>query len=377
MKSTTLTRQELYDLVWSTPMTTLAKKYGVSDAKLRKICTEMDVPLPKAGHWEKMRAGKEVEIKELSKDYSGKNEVTLEIPEVSESGSPLLKLTHEIESDPKLSLIVPSKLNNPDKLIALGKEKLTKQKASSFGNDSGLVRDFKIGIHVSPINVDRALRFMDTFIKLIKARGHTIAEGFHQPEVIINGSKLPIRIREKMNRAMISNDRGYKNAVDSPSGSLSFKVGERSYDSKEWKDGKLLIENHLAEILAYLELKAKEMKEQELRYEKSRIERAEKEKIEYEIKRRKEKELADFKILLQKAQRWQEVRCIREYLDELEKKDPSKEVIDWVAWARKKADWFDPTIEAEDELLKHVNRNNISFQNKPDPFFSYSFKNYY
>lgn len=49
-------------------------------------------------------------------------------------------------------------------------------------------------------------------------------------------------------------------------------------------------------------------------------------------------------------------------------------MIDWIAWARKKADWFDPTIEAEDELLKHINRNNISFENKPDLFFHTSLK---
>ena len=39
-------------------MTTLAKKYGLSDSGLRKICKAMNVPLPKAGHWAKAAAGK-------------------------------------------------------------------------------------------------------------------------------------------------------------------------------------------------------------------------------------------------------------------------------------------------------------------------------
>jgi len=34
----TLTRQELYDFVWSTPMTKLAKDFGLSDVGLAKIC---------------------------------------------------------------------------------------------------------------------------------------------------------------------------------------------------------------------------------------------------------------------------------------------------------------------------------------------------
>jgi len=33
-----LTRKELYDQVWSTPMTKLAKSYNLSDNGLRKIC---------------------------------------------------------------------------------------------------------------------------------------------------------------------------------------------------------------------------------------------------------------------------------------------------------------------------------------------------
>lgn len=53
MNSETLTRKELYDLVWSKPFTTLAKKYLISDNGLRKICLKMDIPLPKSGHCSK------------------------------------------------------------------------------------------------------------------------------------------------------------------------------------------------------------------------------------------------------------------------------------------------------------------------------------
>ena len=33
-----LTRNQLFTLVWSEPMTTLAKRFGLTDASLRKIC---------------------------------------------------------------------------------------------------------------------------------------------------------------------------------------------------------------------------------------------------------------------------------------------------------------------------------------------------
>ena len=60
MEQVTLTRRELYDLVWSTPMTAIAKKYLISDVGLRKICISMNIPLPRAEHWEKIKAGKPV-----------------------------------------------------------------------------------------------------------------------------------------------------------------------------------------------------------------------------------------------------------------------------------------------------------------------------
>jgi hypothetical protein len=50
---TTVTRQALYEQVWSMPMTKLAKEYGVSDVALRKACRKANIPLPVQGHWNK------------------------------------------------------------------------------------------------------------------------------------------------------------------------------------------------------------------------------------------------------------------------------------------------------------------------------------
>jgi hypothetical protein len=55
------TRKELYDLVWSTPMTKLAKLFGISDVGLRKICVKHNIPTPPLGYWAKLSFGKPVE----------------------------------------------------------------------------------------------------------------------------------------------------------------------------------------------------------------------------------------------------------------------------------------------------------------------------
>ena len=44
--STRLTREELYQQVWSEPLTTLGPKLGLSALGLRKLCKRMLIPLP-------------------------------------------------------------------------------------------------------------------------------------------------------------------------------------------------------------------------------------------------------------------------------------------------------------------------------------------
>ena len=56
-KRQVFTRQELYDLVWSVPMTRLAACFEVSGRGLAKICQRAHIPVPKPGYWAKVQAG--------------------------------------------------------------------------------------------------------------------------------------------------------------------------------------------------------------------------------------------------------------------------------------------------------------------------------
>lgn len=53
----TMTREELYELVWSKPITKLAADLGMSDVGLSKLCRRHDVPTPPRGHWARREAG--------------------------------------------------------------------------------------------------------------------------------------------------------------------------------------------------------------------------------------------------------------------------------------------------------------------------------
>lgn len=62
-----LTREHLYDEVWSEPMATVAGKYGLSDVGLAKICRRLDVPVPWRGYWRKKEVGQKVKRPALPK----------------------------------------------------------------------------------------------------------------------------------------------------------------------------------------------------------------------------------------------------------------------------------------------------------------------
>lgn len=166
-----ITRQELYDLVWSVPLTTLAKRYGLSDNGLRKICKRTNIPLPKAGHWMKLQFNKKVQIIPLPK--SGEDETTITFPlrdleEVNQRD----EMTKEIKASmPPVS--VPQRLTQPDPLVVQAKQSLLSENESSLFRLNGMVRcgSGQLDIVVTLKNVGRALRFMDALIKALYSRG--------------------------------------------------------------------------------------------------------------------------------------------------------------------------------------------------------------
>lgn len=53
-----LTREQLYELLWTKPTTEVAKELGVSDVWVGKVCKRANIPKPVLGYWQKLSAGK-------------------------------------------------------------------------------------------------------------------------------------------------------------------------------------------------------------------------------------------------------------------------------------------------------------------------------
>ncbi len=59
-KQRRVSRDDLYTLVWQTPMNRLGMEFGISGNGLTKICDRLEIPYPPRGYWAKKQAGKPV-----------------------------------------------------------------------------------------------------------------------------------------------------------------------------------------------------------------------------------------------------------------------------------------------------------------------------
>ena len=115
--------------------------------------------------------------------------------------SSLSTLQEEIERNLPSQLKVPERLNNPDRLVSAAKDSLINQKPDNYKyNGTVSCSGVNLDIRVAVENISRALRFMDTLIKAIRARGHDIQIKNNKTCVIVEGHDFEILLREKMKK---------------------------------------------------------------------------------------------------------------------------------------------------------------------------------
>ena len=359
MTKIVLSRKELYDLVWSQPILTLSKKYDITGSGLRKICVKMNVPLPKAGHWQRIQHKKPVSVKPLPSQYSGETQIELilraddKVPK-KDIKEIVIKQVKKGGIKRRSEFRVPSQLKNPDPLIVTAKNSLTNANPG-YSRFRGTVstRDDQINIRVAPSNIGRALRFMDAFIKLLKSRSYSIKVRYRKTYVVVKNQEMEISLKEKLKTIQVIENNWKRNDYE-PTGILAFRL-EGSYP-KEWKDGQAPLEKQLSTILEKLEKKAEQLNIEEIEREKRYQEHLEKQRIEKEIKERKEQEEKAFTNLLDQAQKWQQAKILRAYISEVETKaiegeSLTDELKSWLIWAKQRAEEYDPLTKEEGILV--------------------------
>lgn len=362
MKKEILTRKELYELVWQVPRTKLLEKYAISNDGFIKLCKKMVIPIPKGGHWQKLKHNKTIKVEELPDNFKGEDRIELIIREVGDpvnfDQTPLTILTKQIQNDVNAPLKVPDNLVNPDQLIVYTKEYWELYKKHGWRSD---YKKDVLSISVEEKNKNRALRIMNSLIKLLKYRGHSITKNYNGTVAVVDNVEIELYLREATKRIPAENN--YSSSKYIPTGELVLKTGRYS-SIKEWRDGKVPLEDQLAKIIAKMEIDAQiENKwKEEARIKK--ILQDERDRIRKEFEKLRDDDLNKFKELIENSKRYQKVEMIRKYINTV--KNYSKEnntfdnkIQDWVEWANKKADWFDPLINAEDKLLDDIDKDTL------------------
>jgi hypothetical protein len=363
-----ISRKELYDLVWSKPLSTLAKEYFISDNGLRKICKQSDIPVPQLGHWQKIQYNKKVKIIPLPKDFKGEDSITLNKGETKENEgiTNFSKLLKEITGDTTLSFKVPDKLSNPDKLISEAKENLANKSKEKYGIYRGITTTSNdiLNISVAPKNCNRALRIMDKIIKLLKQRGHNVIVKYDTTYVVIREEEIKIRLKERLKRITIPDAKYSWSSTDYiPTGILTFKVDE--YPEKEFYDNNnQTLEEQIPKILTKLELVSDKLKRDKEESRIRQIEYRKQREIEEAIKKRHANEIENFKKLLENSERWKKATDLRNFIKELEsnaikENKLSEELSNWIKWSNEKADWYDPLVNKNDDLLTEKDKEEI------------------
>lgn len=364
-----LSREELYDLVWSKPLTHIIKDYAYTLHGLQGICRENNIPLPINGYWSSIRFNKKVNKAQLPPSEDNASiELIIRQEGQQDFKKPLTEMDvikQDMMLDKDLNFEVPKKLTKPHKYTIATKNYHNALKATNKSSNlnSHINRNDVLNIEVSNHLWSRALKLMDTLLKLFEKRGYTVIVSDYT-KMTVNGQSYGIRLAERHKRVKRETEFGSEESEMVATGMLCLKL-DTYVTIKEWIDSKAkLLEDKLPDILAWIELKAQKDKEQEIEttiwhkeYERNR-------QKEEALKKERELELEKFKALLSMATRWHKSQYLKNFIKELESKNlklsfKSETLEDGIEWAKEKADWYDPLIEKEDDLLQNIDRDTL------------------
>jgi hypothetical protein len=356
METIELTRKELYDIIWSTPLSKLTQQYEFTNDEIKKICKEFEIPMPEGGHWMKLKFNKIVKKEKLNPIFGGVYKIVFPIrnndnPENLDQKSLTIR-TKENDNDSNASLIILDGITKLDILIQNTKRIHENSKKKGFKSDE---KTDTVSIYVEESNFNRALLIMDSFVKLLRDRGHSFRRDRNNwgPHIVVNDIEFSFYLREIRKR--IPSDKPFNSCTYNPTGILVMKIGE-SFKAKEWKDGSIKLEKQLVKIVTKIELEA----EVELIWREQcrldKIQREEEKNRLAEIKKRKDDEVDKFNRLVKLSEQYDKTLLIRQYIEArkqraIDTNSLTLEKQEWIRWATDKGDWLDPLINKPDDIL--------------------------
>lgn len=197
------TRKELYDLAWSTPMTKLAKQFGLSDVGLRKICAKHRIPTPPLGYWAKLQYGKKVKQTPLPPTANGERD-RVQVSVSSAREMPEAVVTAELKAQESLQakIVVPDVLPNKLHRVAASTKRILK--AASRNDETFIEAAGTPGaIHtlIGPSNIERVIALIETIAVTLEDRGHQVVDTDKGADIIVDGERMALSIHETKDKA--------------------------------------------------------------------------------------------------------------------------------------------------------------------------------
>jgi hypothetical protein len=369
MRTITIARKALYDQVWSQPMLHLAKRYGISNVGLAKICRKHDIPRPPRGHWARLQFGKaspQTPLPRPDEDY----EITMQEPPPLRQPAEKVGLPKPVEP-----ITVGETLRNAHELVSQAKHQL--QNAPTDENRLIVVpADAVLDISVSKGRLHRALLITDALLGAAEKLGYRVAKG---PRIEVAGFAIRFDIKERLETLRDDlpeepdleadhYDFGHSRfkKTTNPSGHLVLSIVDdtpywRYKGKRAWRDGSRSLEDSLNSILRGIvglaeykaECQAEKQRQEEQGREQER-QRQEAARRQQEQRERVDAEHRRVNALLRQAKNWRKSEILRGYIEANRQKhlaacgqaQPSGAFAEWLQWATQQADRLDPLTES-------------------------------
>lgn len=197
------TRKELFDQVWSSPMTKVAIDYGVTSTALKKTCTRHEIPTPERGYWAKLQHGKPVAGKPELASASSSHLDTVEIVGVVAPTLPAAVMEAQVAARARLGehgnsgetqdLIEPPILTSTRRALA-------KAQPDQLGfvsiEGKGLA-----SLKVAPASVERGLDFLSRLFTAAHAQGFSLQGGDEGIALIVDGERISFAVEEQSQKS--------------------------------------------------------------------------------------------------------------------------------------------------------------------------------
>lgn len=383
----------MYKEVWQEPVTEVAKRYGVSDVGIRKVCQSLDIPTPSVGYWAKLRAGKPVTQTPLpisSKPIrkTGVRTGTEYPPQIEKE---TLAFLDEEERTVVLSVATQIRIPNESAkihpiIVAHRKEvmewrKKRREQEAKGWNRRAMDEPPFLADTVSEETLPRVLHIIDALVKAMEPLGCSLTSDL---KFINDGETVSISIseaqdevkhvptkEENMQLLQYEEDKRRHSWATKPkirrydhvyNGRISFSV----YTTRSFRDCKsYVIEDRLGDIMIEIYESFNI-----LRQEREAREEAERKRQE-EVRRKEERRdrynaEVDQTLSLANLSEDYDIACkIRRYIAAVEASgNLDSKALEWIEWAKSKADWYDPTIAREDEVFGKREHNKNTDQKK-------------